>query len=114
MIEYTWAVDRFSTFLGSGLLAELSSSDGMTQSEAEAWITKKAGREFDPGAMYKLLWTDQEDPKTWGGYTDLRIHIMSDRELNELERDHRRHNKMPPRRPWEPHMFQSAMGRSER
>ncbi len=106
------AVDAFSIFLGSSLVAELRSSDGMSESEAQAWITKKTGSRFDTGAMYKLLWPDHEDPKTWGGYADLRIHIMSDRELDEMERDHRKHNKLPPRRPWEPHMFKSAMGRS--
>lgn len=107
-------MEKFSTFPGSGLLAELRVSDGMTESEAKDWITKKTGRAYDPGAMYKLRWPDHEDSKTWSGYADLRLHIMSDAELTEMEQAYRKHNKLPPRRPWEPHMFKSAMGRSDR
>ena len=107
-------MDCSFTLLGSGLLAELRSSDAMSQVEARAWIARKAGRAYDPGAMYQLLWPDHEDSKTWGGYADLRVHVLSDAELNDMEWAYRKHNKLPPRRPWEPPMFESARGRSER
>ena len=107
-------MEKSSTFLGSGLLAELRSTDGMTGREAKDWITKKAGREYDAGAMYELRWPDHEDPKTWSGYADLRVHVVSDADLTMMEGAYRRSHKLPPRRPWEAHMFKSAMGRSER
>jgi hypothetical protein len=107
-------MDQSSTLLGSNLLAELRSSDGMTVREGEDWISRMAGRSYDAGAMYLLTLPEHEDPKTWGGYAGLRLHVMSDSELIVLEREYRKREGLPPRRPWEPHMFESAMGRSER
>ncbi len=108
------AMEQSSTFLGSGLLAELRSSDGVTEREGKEWIARKTGRPYDAGAMYKLSWPEHEDSKTWSGYADLRVHIMSDAELTEMEQAYRKHHKLPPRRPWEAHMFKSSMGRSDR
>lgn len=107
-------MDPCSTFLGSGLLAELKTTDGLSEREGKDWISRRAGRPFDAGAMYKLDWPESEDQKTWGEYTDLRVHVMSDAELAELETEYRKQHKLPPRRPWEPRMFLSSMGRSER
>ncbi len=107
-------MDPTSTFLGSGLLAELKSTDGLSEREGRDWISRKVGRPFDAEAMYKLDWPENEDPKTWRECMDLRVHVMSDAELDELETEYRRHHKLPPRRPWEPRMFRSSMGRIER
>jgi len=107
-------MEPFSTFLGSGLLAELRSNDGMSEREARDWIAKKAGSFYDAEAMYRLCWPGHEDPKLWAEYADLRVHVMSDAELIDLEREYRKQHKLPPRRPWEAHMFRSSMGRSER
>jgi hypothetical protein len=108
------AMERSSTFLGSGLLAELRSSDGLSAKEGRDWISKKAARPFDADAMYMLTWPENEDPKTWREYTNLRIHVMSDSELDTLELQYRKRHALPPRRPWEARMFQSSRGRSER
>jgi hypothetical protein len=107
-------MDPSSTFLGSGLLAELRSTDCLSDREARVWIARKVGRPFDAEAMYRLDWPENEDPKKWQECADLRIHVMSDAELDELEREYRRQHKLPPRRPWEPRMFRGSMGRSER
>lgn len=107
-------MDQSSTFLGTGLLAELRASDGLSEREGREFISRKAGRPYDGEAMYMLSWPEHEDPKTWREYADLRIHVMSDSELVTLEMELRKRKKLPPRRPWERHMFYSAMGRLER
>lgn len=107
-------MDPSSTFVGAGLLAELKATDGLSEREGRDWIARKVGRPYDAEAMYKLDWPESEDQKTWREYTDLRVHVMSDPELDELETEYRKHHKQPPRRPWEPRMFRSSMGRSER
>jgi hypothetical protein len=43
-------VEKFSTFLGSGLLEELRSTDGMAERDAKDWIMKRSGRIYDPAA----------------------------------------------------------------
>ena len=83
----------------------------MTLATARAWVSRKTGHGFDPGAMYELRWQDEEDSPTWSGYVDLQVHIMSDLELVNLEREYRRQHHLPQRRPWELPMFHSAMGR---
>jgi hypothetical protein len=107
-------MDPSSTFIGSGLLAELRATDHMNERQGREWITKKTGRPYDPGAMYRLSWPEESDPKTWAECPHVQLHVMSDMELVSLELEVRRRDRLPPRRPWEPHMFESAMGRAER
>ena len=85
----------------------------MTQANARAWIIRKSGRGFDPDAMYELRWQTEEDSPTWSGYAELHVHIMTDLELMHLEREVRRLQRLPQRRPWERPMFEAAMGRSD-
>jgi hypothetical protein len=107
-------MDPSSTFNGTGLLAELHTTDGMSPSKGKEWISKKTGRAFDSGAMYRLSWPEESDPRTWSECPHVQLHVMSDLELVSLEIEVRRQKRLPPRRPWEAHMFASAMGRSER
>ena len=106
-------MEQSSTFLGARLLAELRSSDGLTEVEGMEWIARKSGRRYDAGAMYRLAWPEHEDPKTWSEYAGLRVRVMTDFELDGLEREYRKQNKLPPRRPWEARMFESSRGRSD-
>ena len=85
----------------------------MTRAHALSWVIRKSGRGFDPEAMYELRWQDEEDSPTWSGYVDLQVHIMTDLELMNLEREVRRQHRLPHRRPWEAPMFRAAMGRSD-
>jgi hypothetical protein len=101
-----------AAFTGSDLIDELRSADKMAAPSARAWVARKTGHEFSPEAMYELRWPAEEDSPTWSGYLDLHVHIMSDHELIELERDYRQQHRLPQRRPWEPPMFLAAMGRS--
>jgi len=104
-------MERSSTFLGTELLGDLTGSDGMKASQAQDWIGRKAGRPYDPDAMYRLRWPEEEDPKTWEECPELRVNVMSDVELLELEQEYRRLHHLPPRKPWEPPMYGDAMGR---
>jgi len=97
-------------FTGSALAAELKSSDKMEAAAARAWISRKSGLAFASEAMYELRWHDHEDSPTWAGYVGLEVHVLNDRELLELEREHRKRHGLPDRRPWEAPMFQAAMG----
>lgn len=106
-------MQRSTTFLGTALIDELGSSDKMTTADARTWIVRKTGHAFDPEAMYELRWQDEEDSPTWSGYVDMHVHVMTDMELLNKERDYRREHRLPQRRPWEPPMFDSAMGRSD-
>jgi len=107
-------MDQSSTFIGAGLLAELRSSDGLSEREGKEWISRKSGRPYDADAMYALFWSDQEDMKTWGEYLDLRVKVMSDFDLDGLEREYRKSHHLPPRRPWEARMYGTSRGRSDR
>jgi len=100
-------------FVGSLLLDELRSIDKMTVAGARAWIARKSGNAFDPEAMYRLRWQFEEDSPTWSGYDDLQVHIMTDHELADMEREYRRQHRLPQRRPWESPMYLAAMGRSD-
>ena len=102
-----------TVFMGSALLGELRSIDKMTEARARAWVMGKTGRGFDPEAMYELRWQSEEDSPTWSGYVDMNVHIMTDVELIDLEREYRRMHRLPQRRPWEAPMYQLAMGRSD-
>ena len=101
-----------ASFIGSALIEELLSSDKMTVAAARAWLVRKTGHGFDPEAMYELRWQTEEDSPTWSGYVDMHVHIMTDVELMEMEREYRRQHRLPQRRPWESPMFQASMGRS--
>jgi hypothetical protein len=107
-------MEQSSTLLGAGLLAQLKADDGLGEREGQDWISCKAGRPYDAGAMYELRWPGEEDPKTWSECADLRVRVMSDAELDRLEVEQRRRRGLPPRRPWEARMFQSSRGRVER
>lgn len=102
------------TWLGSALLAELCAGDGMTEVEAATWLARKTGRAFDAGALYLLLWSDQEDAKTWSAFEDLRVKVMSDFEIDRYEAEYRKTNGLAPRRPWEARLFDSSRGRASR
>lgn len=102
-----------TTFSGTALIDQLHSIDKMAVEAARAWVTRKTRHEFDPDAMYELRWQTEEDSPTWSGYADLHIHIMTDFELLDMERDYRRQHHLPQRRPWESPMFLAAMGRSD-
>src|SRR5262245_27041499 len=101
-----------AAFVGSALLVELQTSDKLSAAAARAWIAKKSGHLFDPEAMYQLRWPSSEDSATWGGFLDMSVHIMSDQELVQLERERRRLQGLPQRRPWEPPLFGTSMGRA--
>lgn len=101
-----------AVFLGAELLQELQTSDKMTAVAARSWVMQKTGRGFDAEAMYQLGWESEEDCPNWSGYLDLHVHILSDAELDKLERERRRQKGLPQRRPWEAPMFESARGRS--
>lgn len=105
-------MDCSATWLGSALLAELCSSDHMSAGEASAWIGRMTCRPFDAGAMYQLVWSDQEDAKTWSTFKDLRVKVLSDHEIDRYESEYRRTHGLAPRRPWEARMFDSSRGRS--
>jgi hypothetical protein len=105
-------MDCSKSFLGSALATELCTSDRLTSVEARSWIARKSGHRFDPEAMYKLCWSASQDSATWSGFRGLSVHIMSDLELLQLETEHRRQRGLPRRRPWEPPLFQRAMGRA--
>jgi hypothetical protein len=102
-----------SVFIGSALIHELRASDKMTMDGARAWIVRKTGHGFDPEAMYQIRWQNEEDSPTWSGYADIQVHIMTDPELLQLERDYRSQHRLPQRRPWESPMYRAAMGRSD-
>ena len=102
-----------TSFLGSALSTELQSSDKMTAAAAKTWVVRKTGQGFDPEAMYELRWQTEEDSPTWSGYADLRVHIMTDMELMDMESGYRRQHRLPQRRPWESPMFEAAMGRAD-
>lgn len=102
-----------ASFMGSVLMGELESVDKMTTADARSWLARKTGHQFDPEAMYELRWPTEEDSPTWSGYVDMHVHIMTDAELMQMEREFRRQNRMPQRRPWEAPMFRAAMGRSD-
>lgn len=110
---YRAEVQCSTSYIGSALIDELRSSDRMTLANARAWVIRKTGRGFDPEAMYELRWQTEEDSPTWSGYVDLQVHIMTDLELVNMEREYRRQHRLPQRRPWEAPMFQAAMGRSD-
>jgi hypothetical protein len=105
------ALQCSTSFIGSALLDELRSNDKLTEATARAWVVRKTGHRFDPEAMYELRWQTDEDSPTWSGYVDMHVHIMTDLELMNMEREYRRQHRLPQRRPWEPPMFQAAMGR---
>ena len=107
-------MDQSSAFLGSDLLENLRISDRLSEQEGMDWIARRTGRPYDAWAMYLLAWSDHEDPKTWGEFADLRIHVMSDRELDALESVYRSQHHLPQRRPWEARMFEQSRGRRER
>jgi hypothetical protein len=102
-----------TTFIGSALIDELRSSDKMTVAAARAWVVRKTEHGFDPEAMYELRWQSEEDSPSWSGYVDMHVHIMTDLELMNMERDYRRQHRLPQRRPLESPMFSAAMGRSD-
>lgn len=93
-------------------MSDLRSRDGMTEDQAKSWIESKTKRAFDPQAMYKLRWPMHADSNGWTDRPDLKIHIMTDAELNSLEREVIKNNKRPQREPWEPPMYESARGRA--
>ena len=107
-------MDCSATWLGSAFLAELCSADGMTIGEASVWIARKTGRAYDAGALYLLIWSDQEDAKTWSTFEDLRVKVMSDFEIDRYEAEYRRIHGIAPRRPWETRLFDAARGRASR
>jgi hypothetical protein len=107
-------MDCNEAWLGSTLLAELCTGDGMNAAEAATWISRKTGRPYDPGAMYHLIWSDQEDAKTWSTFQDLRVKVMSDFELDRYETEYRKTHGLAPRRPWETRLFDSSRGRAAR
>jgi hypothetical protein len=102
-----------SHFTGAQLIDELKSRDRKTPDEAKSWIEEKTGYRFDSQAMYKLRWPQHERSDTWSGYSGLKIHIMNDHELATLEDEYRKYNKKPPRKPWEPFMYEASMGRAK-
>jgi hypothetical protein len=102
-----------TSFVGSALMDELCSVDKMSLIAARAWVARMSRHEFDPEAMYQLRWQTEEDSPTWSGYVDMQVHIMTDLELLDLERDYRRQHRLPQRRPWESPMYSAAMGRSD-
>ena len=113
-IRYPAPILKYSTCMpGFALVDELKCSDKMTEEAAKSWIEQKTGRAFDTEAMYELRWPPHEDSPTWSGYINMHVHIMNDAELMQMEREYRKHNKLPPRRPGEPSMFKAAMGRAE-
>ena len=107
-------MDCSETWLGSTFLAELCAGDGMNAHEAASWIGRKTARPYDAGAMYRLIWSDQEDAKTWSTFADLRVSVMSDLEIDRYETEYRKLNGLAPRRPWETRLFDSSRGRSAR
>jgi len=107
-------MDCSATWLGKTFLAELCSGDGMTASDASIWIARKTGRPFDNGALYLLIWSDQEDAKTWSTFQDLRVKVMSDFEIDRYEAEYRKTRGLDPRRPWETRLFESSRGRASR
>lgn len=107
-------MDCNGTWLGSAFLAELCASDGMSAHDAALWIARKTGRPFDAGAMYHLIWSDQEDAKTWSTFEDLRVKVMSDFEIDRYESEYRKTHGLAPRRPWETRLFDSSRGRASR
>lgn len=107
-------MDCSETWLGKEFLAQLCSGDGMTAGEASLWIARKTGRPFDAGALYHLIWSDQEDAKTWSAFEDLRVKVMSDFEIDRYESDYRKSHGLAPRRPWETRLFDSSRGRASR
>jgi hypothetical protein len=100
-------------FSGSALTDELRSSDRMEAKAARAWISRKSGRDYASEAMYELRWHDDEDSPTWDGYVGLEVRVMNDRDLLDLEREHRKRHGMPERKPWEAPMYKVAMGFSD-
>lgn len=101
-----------AAFVGSALVFELQASDKLSVAAARTWIAKKSGHRFDPEAMYELRWPSAEDSATWSGFADMSVHIMSDVELVQLERERRRQQGLPQRKPWEPPLFGTSMGRA--
>jgi hypothetical protein len=102
-----------AVFTGSALVSELQTSDKMTVAAARAWIIQKTGSGFAPDALYQLRWSSEEDSPTWSGYVEMHVHVMSDSELLELDREHRRQQRLPPRKPWETPLSGPNKGRAE-
>ena len=101
-----------AAFVGNALVTELQASDKLTVAAARTWIARKSGHRFDPEAMYQLMWSSTEDSATWCGFVDMNVHIMTDVELMHLEQEHRTQRGLPKRRPWEPPLYESSMGRA--
>ena len=99
-------------FTGKGFIEELESRDKMSADQAVSWIESKTGYKYDPDAMYKLRWSSGDEARTWSGYPALKVHIMHDSELAKLDAEYRKLNKLPPRKPWEPWIHESSLGRA--
>ncbi len=74
-------METTTRLLGAWLLQDLKSDDEMTEEEARSWIQAKTNRPFDPDVMYGLEWPPNERSQTWGGYSTLRVWIMTDYEV---------------------------------
>ena len=100
-----------TTHTGDGLVQKLGVDDDMSKREAHAWIERVTGFEFDPAAMYKLSWAPHARRQGYTLIEGLRVWIMADLELHQMEIESRKYNKQPPGDPWEEPMFKNAMGR---
>ena len=107
-------MDNTTSMRGSGFIDELRVRGGMTDQAAKTWIKMKTGYTFDPDAMYKVRWPAHERSERWAEMKELRVHIMSDVELEAADREHRKQNKIAPRRPREPSAYEFAKGAQQR
>jgi hypothetical protein len=97
-------MDRLATYhSGASLVTDLQQFDKLSKSDAQAWIERKTNLPFNPVAQYKLRWRDSNNTSnSWIDKIDLLVHMMSDFEIEEMDRACREFNKQPPRRVWEP------------
>lgn len=113
-LDHDDMMDNTTSFRGSGFIDELMVRDGMTSPAAKTWIKKKTGYTFDPDAIYKVRWPPHESSERWAEMKELRVHIMSDVELEAADREYRKHNMIAPRRPREPSAYEFAKGAQQR
>ena len=108
-------MQMYTLHVGPDLVANLRSDDEMTEAQAIEWIEVHTGYRYDPVAMYKLRWDEspQVNQRTIARLPGLRVGIMSDFELVNLDRESRRDSKKPPHKPGEPWEYQAFMGRAQ-
>ncbi len=94
-------------FTGAILVNDLKCRK-MTEEEAVAWIGARTNQPFHPNAMYKVHWPQDNQPHGWFEHPQMRMHVMSDYELDLLEKEVRKSGKVGHGKPWEPSMYESA------